>query len=108
DLPQAALESILSRELRYQGSLYPIATIFRVKKFINRGWRITAGELLKIMWQISEVNLKDRYTLIDQLTGVDASHMNHLVNAMEAADPAGVDSTYVATIIDRIFNGVAE
>lgn len=108
DLPQAALESILSRELRYQGSLYPIATIFRVRKFINRGWRITAGELLKIMWQISEVNLKDRYTLVDQLTGVDASHMNALVNALEGADPSVVDSTYVATIIDRIFNGVAE
>lgn len=104
-LPPKALESILSNELRYQGSLYPIATIFRVKKFISRGWRITAGELLKIMWQISEVNMTNREVMIDQLTGVDAAYMNMLINALGDTDEDRVNSSYVTTIIDRIFNG---
>lgn len=35
-LNEAALVSILSRELKYVGSLYPLCSMFRLKKFIKR------------------------------------------------------------------------
>lgn len=103
-LPAEALESILSNTLYYQGSLYPIASIFRAKKFIERGWRISAGELLKIMWQISELDLTDYKLLIDQLTGVDALYMSALIDALEGMDPKHINSSYMIAVIDRIFN----
>ncbi len=102
-LPAKALECLLSRTLIYRGSLYPVASIFRAKKFVERGWRITAGQLLKIMWQISEINLSDPTVLREQLTGVDMAYMHELIDALVTADPSKIDSAYVATIIDRIF-----
>lgn len=103
NLPAEALEAMLSRTLIYRGSLYPIASIFRTKKFIERGWRITAGQQLKIMWQISEIDLKDSATFMEQLTGVDQAYMWQLIEALKDVDPERINSAYVSTIIDRIF-----
>jgi hypothetical protein len=103
-LPPKALELMLSKTLEYNGSLYPIASIFRSKKFIERGWSITAGQLLKIMWQISELNLKDWNVLQEQLTGVDAAYMQQLVQALQNVDADKINSSYVAEVIDRIFD----
>lgn len=104
ELPAEALEALLSRTLIYRGSLYPIASIFRMKKFIERGWRITAGQQLKIMWQISEIDMKDIKILREQLTGVDMAYMYQLLNALKDVDSEKVNSTYIAAIIDKIFD----
>ncbi len=103
ELPAKALECLLSRTLIYRGSLYPVASIFRAKKFIERGWRITAGQLLKIMWQISEIDLSQPRTLREQLTGVDMAYMYELIDPLSKMEPEKINSTYVATLIDRIF-----
>lgn len=103
-LPAEAMEMMLSRTLVYRGSLYPVASIFRAKKFIERGWRITAGQMLKIMWQISELDLSDYEVLKEQLTGVDMAYMWQLTEALKDVDPEKINSAYIATIIDRIFD----
>ena len=102
--PPEAMEALLSRTLVYEGSLYPVASIFRMKKFIERGWRITAGQQLKIMWQISEIDLSEYSVLREQLTGVDAAYMHQLISALEDVDPEKITSSYVGAIIDRIFD----
>lgn len=43
-----ALEAIINKELVYVGSKYPLASMFRIRKFLNRGFRINAGQMLKI------------------------------------------------------------
>lgn len=100
-----ALESLLSKQLFYQGSLYPVTSIIRAKKFINRKWKISAGEYLKIMFQISELDLSNVDTLEDQLIGVDVAYFNSLITALRNA-PKGTEitSTYIGAIIDKIFN----
>lgn len=103
NLNPLALECLLSRTLIYKGSLYPICSIFRARKFIQRGWNINAGELLKIMWQISELDLTDISVLREQLTGVDALYFSNLIQAMEGLDKDKFNSTYAAEVIDRIF-----
>ena len=103
ELPADALECLLSRTLVYKGSLYPVASIFRTKKFIERGWRISAGEQLKMMWQISELDLTDFATIREQLTGVDATYLWQLTSALKDVDSSKIDSAYVTTIIDKIF-----
>jgi len=102
-LNQTALECLMSRTLIYQGSLYPVASIFRMVKFIKRGWRVSAGQMLKIMWQISEIDLNDPTILREQLTGVDMAYMWQLIKALQGVDPEKINSTYIAAIIDRIF-----
>lgn len=102
--PSDAMEALLSRTLVYRGSLYPVASIFRAKKFIERGWRITAGQLLKIMWQISELDLSNYSILREQLTGVDMAYMWELIKALQDVDKDKINSVYVAEIIDRIFD----
>lgn len=98
-----ALEALLARELRYVGSKYPLCSIIRTRKFIGRGWTINAGQYLKMAMQLNELNLKDIKVLEDQLTGVDAAYFQQLIFALKEVEPEKVNSGYVATIIDRIF-----
>jgi hypothetical protein len=111
-LNQPALESILAKELIYVGSKYPVASILRCKKFILRGWQINAGQQLKIMYQISKLDLNDIATLEDQLVGVDVAYFVMLISALRATlkskveegGPFNMSYEYLAEIIDRIFN----
>ena len=98
-----ALSSMLAKNLIYRGSLYPIASLFRVRKFLARGWRITAGQMLKIIHQVSKLNLNDRLVLREQLIGVDQAYMSQLLVALENNKTERIDSTYLANLIDTIF-----
>jgi hypothetical protein len=103
-LHSEALECILSKTLIYKGSLYPVASIFRTRKFIKRGWRISAGQMLKIMVQISGIDLRDPVVLKEQLVGVDQAYMQQLLRALENKDASQrIDQTYLAKLVDEIF-----
>lgn len=102
-LRQPALESLLARELRYVGSKYPICSVIRLRKFIKRNWTVNAGQILKMMLQVSELDLKDHAVLQDQLTGVDAAYFVQLVSKVKEKDPDKVNSAYLVEIIDRMF-----
>lgn len=103
-----ALESILTKQLRYQGSLYPLTSIIRMKKFIKRGWNISAGEILKIMFQISELDLKNPDVLEEQLIGVDVAYFGTLIGILRGADRSKITSAYLNSIIDKVFNSSEE
>ncbi len=102
-LNQAALESLLSKELRYVGSLYPVCSIMRLRKFIARGWQINAGQILKMVMQVSQLDLLDPKVLEDQLTGVDSAYFCQLIEKLAEKDPDKVNAAYLVEIIDRIF-----
>lgn len=102
-LRQAALEALLAKELRYVGSKYPVCSIIRLRKFIRRGWSINAGQMLKIMMQISALDLTDHKVLQDQLTGVDAMYFVQLMSKLKESDPDKVNSAYLCEIVDRMF-----
>lgn len=101
-LQQAALESILSKELKYVGSLYPVCSMFRIKKFIKRGWSVTAGEMLKIAWDISKLNLMDPSVLRDQLVGVDVAYFLQLLRLL--GQKKDIDRTYLFECVNRVFD----
>lgn len=99
-----ALESIITKRLKYQGSLYPLTSIIRMKKFVKRGWNIGAGEILKIMFQISELDLKNPDVLEDQLIGVDVAYFSTLINVLRGVKTEKVTSHFLNTLIDRVFD----
>ena len=105
----AALESILTKQLRYQGSFYPLTSIIRMKKFIERGWSISAGEILKIMYQISVLNLNDPDVLEEQLIGVDIAYFSVIIDLLRGRDESqGMTSGYLNELIDKVFNAVPD
>jgi hypothetical protein len=102
-LRQEALEALLSKELRYIGSKYPICSVVRLRKFIARGWQVNAGQILKMAMQISALDLNDLEVLRDQLTGVDTAYFMQLIDRLKEKDPVRVESVYLVEIIDRMF-----
>lgn len=98
-----ALESCLSKELKYVGSKYPICSIVRLRKFISRGWRINAGQILKMCLQISELDLTDLEVLEDQLTGVDTAYFLQVIDRLKEKDPEKVNTAYLVEILNRMF-----
>jgi hypothetical protein len=98
-----ALEACLSKTLIYKGSLYPICSLFRIRKFLDRGWRITTGQMLKMIWQVSEIDLKDFNILKDQLIGVDVAYMHQLLDKLKNHE-AEIDAAYITKIIDELFD----
>ena len=95
-----ALECILAKELIYRGSKYPLASIFRTRKFIQRGWRCHVGNYLKMAMQLNDLDLTDIDTLKDQLTGVDSTYLSAMVEALSGK--TDITSGYVCKVIDRM------
>lgn len=102
-LRPAALEALLSKELRYVGSKYPLCSLIRVRKFVARQWTINAGQILKMCLQLNDLNLKDHEVLADQLTGVDVAYFAEIIHKVKEKDPEKVNSAYLVEIIDRMF-----
>lgn len=99
-----ALEALMSRTLVYLGSLYPVCSVFRARKFIERGWKINAGQYLKMILQCSDLDLSDYKILEEQLTGVDAAYFSDLLaKARNKENPERVDKNYLVEIINRMF-----
>jgi hypothetical protein len=106
-LPAKALEAIINKQLVYQGSKYPICSLMRMRKFIYRGFTINAGQILKICYAISNLDLTDIAVLEDQLVGVDSAYFMQLIEALQRKqlnDPEFViNEGYVCTILDKLF-----
>lgn len=110
--PEAVL-ACMSRELKYQGSRYPIASLIRTRKFITRGWTINAGQYVKMAYQIAQLDLNDPAVLEDQLVGVDSAYFSMLIKQLGEqlekkleADPTAareIDGGHLMSLIDRIF-----
>jgi hypothetical protein len=102
-----AMESLITKQLKYQGSFYPVTSVIRAKKFVKRGFNIGAGEMVKIMFQISQLDLSNPDVLEEQLVGVDVAYFDLLIQALRnrpIEKGFKVSSSYFNTIIDRVFN----
>lgn len=103
-LKQDALESLLAKDLVYKGSLYPICSLFRIRKYIKRDWKCNAGQIFKACMQVSDLDLEDINVIEDQLTGVDVAYFMEIVEIIKKKFPEGkVSKPYLMEIIDRMF-----
>lgn len=105
-IPKEVYECVTNKTLKYTGSKYPVCSIFRIRKFIKRGWHINAGQLLKMCLQISKLDLEDINVLEDQLIGVDSLYFMQLIRQSRKQQEKGdfsLTTGYVESIIDKIF-----
>lgn len=99
-----ALEALLTKELVYVGSRYPLCSVIRTRKFINRGFTINAGQYLKMLFQVSQLDLTQIDVLQDQLTGVDAAYFMEVIGILRKNnDGKPIEAAYLIEIIDRMF-----
>ena len=101
-----ALEALLSRELIYVGSRYPLASVIRTRKFIKRGFNICAGEYVKMALQINTFDLKNVYTLSDQLMGVDLVYFDMFLRSLVKYYESNkeIEMTMVYRMLDEVFH----
>lgn len=105
-IKEGVLESIRTKELKYIGSLYPLTSILRAQKFIKRGWRVSAGTMLKIMYQVSLLDLNNIDVLNEQLVGVDVAYFDRLISELKKAtqEDEKVSQGLLFELIEKIFN----
>jgi len=106
-LPTKALECIINKELYYVGSRYPLCSIIRTRKYIERGYHIDAGQYVKMAMQLNDLNLTDIKTLEDQLTGVDTTYFQMLISKLQKAKEKNteltIDGSYVIELVNKLF-----
>lgn len=102
---EEALSAILTKSLVYQGSLYPLTSVIRIRKFLQRGWTISAGQILKILFQVSKLDLSNVSVLEDQLIGVDIALFDKLISAISKITKDGeeIKENVFNDIIDNLF-----
>lgn len=98
-----ALSATLEKRLYYFGSKFPVATIFRLKKFIERGWRISAGEIVKIMYDASKLNLDDINVLREQSMGMDSAYFSEVIAILRKDRDKSLDRTYLFKVLNEVF-----
>lgn len=106
-LDPKAVECILTNELLYCGSDYPITAMARVRKFLERGWNINAGQFLKLAYDVHELDLTDPDVLTEQLVGVDVSLFHAMIREFRrelGRNPDLIISPeYINGLVDRFF-----
>lgn len=100
-----ALTATAEKRLRYFGSKFPVATIFRLKKFVERGWRISAGDMVKIMYDVSKLDLDSPSVLRDQSMGMDSAYFSQVIEKLHNNKSGdALDRTYLFKIINEVFD----
>jgi len=100
-----AMMCIQAKELKYVGSLYPLCSILRLRKFIKRGWNANAGQIVKMVFQVHDLDLYNVEVLEDQLVGVDAAYFHQVIEIVKAGvkDGKPLDQAYICEVIDKLF-----
>jgi len=102
-----ALECILAKELVYVGSRFPLASIIRMRKFIQRGWTVNVGQIMKMVMQMQKFDLSNPYVLESMITGVDVAYthglMYEIIKKTEAGETIDVQR-YFLDVLEKIFD----
>lgn len=81
------LEDVSRRELRYNISAkYPIASLFRLRKYLKKGYTISGLEMVKLGCAINNLQMKSYRDLRDQLQGIDTLFLMDLTNKLGSSE----------------------
>lgn len=106
-LRKDSLASLLTKELRYHGSKYPLCSIIRTRKFIKRGFTCNAGQYLKMALQLNQFDLMDIGVLRDQLVGVDSAYFEAFIKCVDnkmQGEGTAITCDYLVNLVDYIFD----
>ena len=61
---------------------YPLASLYRIKKYIERGYKISGTEIIKIGLAINNLKMGDYTDLKEQLMGIDTLFLKELTDKL--------------------------
>jgi hypothetical protein len=76
------MPDLAARVLRYNPGPYPIASLWRMKKFLLRGFNLPAVESIKLALAINNLNLDTYEALKNQLEGIDTSFLKDVTDQL--------------------------
>jgi hypothetical protein len=77
------LQHITERKLVFNiDTKYPIISLYRANKYINRGYKLDGYELVKIALCINNLKMKDYRDLKRQLQGIDTIHFAEITDKL--------------------------
>jgi len=71
------------RKLVYTSSPYPISSMHRTKKYIDRGYSINGIEIMKISLDIADLNLNTMEDVADQFQGIDVLVLKSFIEELK-------------------------
>jgi hypothetical protein len=67
---------------------YPLASLFRVKKFMKRGFNISGTDMIKIGLKVHSLNIYNYQELKKQILGVDTLFLKELLDTLQSDEYA--------------------
>jgi hypothetical protein len=82
----------------------------RLRKFLPAGWRISVGQIVKIMYQAASVDITNPKVMAEQLMGVDIVFMRTAITALQDFSRRGaqLDSLTFFQLLDKVFEDTLE
>lgn len=76
------LYDLAKRNLRFTGNTeYPIASLYRMKKFLSRGFTISAIDIIALALSINNLHIETFKGLKEQLDGIDTMLLKDITDA---------------------------
>ena len=83
------LPDLSRKELKFNvDAKYPLASLFRIRKFLKRGYKISGTEIIKIGLSINNLKIDNYVTLKEQLHGIDTLFLKDLTDKLLAPEYA--------------------
>jgi len=76
------LYHLSGKELHYNIGNYPLASLWRARKYIEKGFKFPATELIKLALKMNEISIKSYRDLKEQLEGIDTLFLRELTDAL--------------------------
>jgi hypothetical protein len=97
---------LAERTLCFNGKAkYPIATLVRTKKYIEKGYSLAPIEYVKLALAINNLDLKDWTTVREQLEGIDLALFQSLISKLPEGETTEFEyETFMALLEDTLDN----
>jgi len=99
EIADAFFQHLAQRKLYFTcGTQYPIASLWRMRKFLRRGFTIDAVNLTKIALAIHALKLDTMQQFKEQMLGIDAAWLGPILDEFNDSD--SFKATHVASFIE--------
>lgn len=100
------LADLCSRRLRYNiEGKYPIASLWRMKKYIERGFKLPAIESIKLGLRINNLNIDSYKDLKEQLEGIDTLFLKDLTDILIENGDKKFDLREALAYMEQVLEG---
>jgi hypothetical protein len=98
-------ENLADKTLIFNADIaYPIASLIRSRKYINRGYKFPTVEMVKIAFKINSLKMETYKDVKEQLEGIDTLLLKELTDSLIENKDKTFDFTEFLVYIDEYLN----